>query len=146
MQHVLDSARAQGWQEECLHREYFAAAPLDSSLDAGFSVKLASSGQVFDVPADRSVVQVLESHGIEIAVSCEQGICGTCLTRVLEGIPETPRPVPHRAGASAERPVHPLLLARENARCWCSISERRHAVGRMTFIRALAVAEPKISA
>ncbi|MCT6953481.1 oxidoreductase, partial [Salmonella enterica subsp. enterica serovar Javiana] len=58
MQHVLDSARAQGWQEECLHREYFAAAPLDSSLDAGFSVKLASSGQVFDVPADRSVVQV----------------------------------------------------------------------------------------
>ncbi|MDF3242680.1 PDR/VanB family oxidoreductase [Pseudomonas veronii] len=88
MQHVLDSARAQGWQEECLHREYFAAAPLDSSLDAGFSVKLASSGQVFDVPADRSVVQVLESHGIEIAVSCEQGICGTCLTRVLEGIPE----------------------------------------------------------
>ena len=88
MQHVLDSALAQGWQEACLHREYFAAAPLDSSLDGSFSVKLASSGQVFDVPADRSVVQVLESHGIEIAVSCEQGICGTCLTRVLEGIPE----------------------------------------------------------
>ncbi len=88
MQHVLDSARAQGWQEACLHREYFTAAPVDSSLDASFSVKLGSSGQVFEIPADKSVVQVLESHGIEIAVSCEQGICGTCLTRVLEGIPE----------------------------------------------------------
>ncbi len=88
MQHVLDSARAQGWQEDCLHREYFSAAPVDSSLDGGFSVKLGSSGQVFEIPADKTVVQVLESHGIEIAVSCEQGICGTCLTRVLEGIPE----------------------------------------------------------
>ena len=88
MQHVLDSARAQGWQEACLHREYFTAAPVDSSLDGGFSVKVASSGQVFEIPADKTVVQVLESHGIEIAVSCEQGICGTCLTRVLEGIPE----------------------------------------------------------
>ncbi|MBE8593756.1 oxidoreductase [Pseudomonas sp. MAFF 301449] len=88
MQHILDSARAQGWQEDCLHREYFSAAPVDSSADGAFSVKVASSGQVFEIPADKSVVQVLESHGIEIAMSCEQGICGTCLTRVLEGIPE----------------------------------------------------------
>lgn len=88
MQHVLDSARAQGWQEDCLHREYFAAVPVDSSLDGVFSVKVASSGQVFDIPADKTVVQVLERHGIEIAVSCEQGVCGTCMTRVLEGIPE----------------------------------------------------------
>ncbi len=66
----------------------FSAAPVDSSLDGGFSVKLGSSGQVFEIPADKTVVQVLESHGIEIAVSCEQGICGTCLTRVLEGIPK----------------------------------------------------------
>ena len=88
MQHVLDSARAQGWQEDCLHREYFSAAPVDNSLDGSFSVKLGSSGQVFTIPADKTVVQVLESQGIEIAVSCEQGICGTCLTRVLDGIPE----------------------------------------------------------
>ncbi|WP_287811874.1 2Fe-2S iron-sulfur cluster binding domain-containing protein, partial [Pseudomonas sp.] len=49
---------------------------------------LASSGQEFQIPADKSVVQVLESHGVEIPVSCEQGVCGTCLTRVLEGVPE----------------------------------------------------------
>ncbi|SEO33619.1 PDR/VanB family oxidoreductase [Pseudomonas sp. NFACC39-1] len=88
MQHVLDTARALGWQETCVHREYFAAAPTDTRADGSFSVKVASSGQVFEVPADRSVVQVLESHGIEIPISCEQGVCGTCLTRVLEGVPE----------------------------------------------------------
>jgi len=88
MQHVLDNARAQGWKEQCLHREYFSAAPIDHSADASFAVKLASSGQVFQVPADRSVVQVLQDQGIEVPISCEQGICGTCLTRVLEGVPE----------------------------------------------------------
>ena len=88
MQHVLDSARAQGWQEDSLHREYFAATPADTSNDGSFSVKVGSTGQVFEVPADKTVVQVLESHGIDIAMSCEQGICGTCLTRVLEGVPD----------------------------------------------------------
>lgn len=88
IQHVLDSARAQGWQEDALHREYFAAAPTDTSNDGSFAVKVGSTGQVFEIPADKTVVQVLESHGIDIAMSCEQGICGTCLTRVLEGVPD----------------------------------------------------------
>ncbi|MCO8162461.1 PDR/VanB family oxidoreductase [Pseudomonas sp. 21LCFQ010] len=88
MQHVLDSARQQGWQEANLHREYFAAAPVDTSADGSFCVRIASSGQEFEVPADQTVVQVLEHHGVEIAVSCEQGVCGTCLTGVLDGVPE----------------------------------------------------------
>lgn len=88
MQHVLQSAAAQGWPDAQLHREYFAAAPVDTSADGVFSVRLASSGQVYEVPADKSVVQVLQSHGVEVAISCEQGVCGTCLTGVLEGVPE----------------------------------------------------------
>ena len=88
MQFVLDSAKAQGWSDGQLHREYFAAAPVDTRGDGSFQVKLGSSGQVFDIPVDKTVVQVLESHGVEIAISCEQGVCGTCLTRVLEGVPD----------------------------------------------------------
>ncbi|ATP44499.1 oxidoreductase [Pseudomonas putida] len=88
MQHVLESAKAHGWQEACLHREYFAAAPVYTQNDGSFLVQVNSTGQVFEVPADQSVVQVLEQHGIAIAMSCEQGICGTCLTRVLAGTPE----------------------------------------------------------
>lgn len=88
MQHVLDTARQKGWKESTLHREYFAAAPVDTTSDGSFAIRLASSGEEFQVPADETVVQVLQRHGIEIPVSCEQGICGTCLTGVLEGTPE----------------------------------------------------------
>lgn len=85
MQHILDTAAAQGWAPGQLHREYFAAAPVGPQATGHFSVKLASSGQVFDIGPDETVVQVLERHGVDIPVSCEQGVCGTCLTRVLEG-------------------------------------------------------------
>ena len=87
---VLKAAKAQGWPDARVHREFFA--PLVSAADQAdpeaFEVKLASSGQTFAVPADKSIVQVLADQGVEVPVSCEQGVCGTCLTRVLEGEPD----------------------------------------------------------
>jgi vanillate O-demethylase ferredoxin subunit len=68
-----------------VHLEYFGAAPADTTGDQAFQVRLASSGQTYTVAADQSVTQALSAHGVEIMVSCEQGVCGTCLTRVLEG-------------------------------------------------------------
>ena len=40
------------------------------------------------MPADVSVVRALADADVEILTSCEQGVCGTCLTRVLDGDPE----------------------------------------------------------
>lgn len=57
-------------------------------MSDNFEVKIASSGQVVMVPWDKSVTQALADAGVDIMTSCEQGICGTCLTRVLEGTPE----------------------------------------------------------
>ena len=37
------------------------------------------------VPSDKSIVEVLRGSGIEVQTSCEQGVCGTCVTQVLEG-------------------------------------------------------------
>jgi vanillate O-demethylase ferredoxin subunit len=51
-------------------------------------VQLASSGKVVVVPKEMTVVQALAAAGIEVSTSCEQGICGTCLARVLEGEPD----------------------------------------------------------
>jgi vanillate O-demethylase ferredoxin subunit len=51
-------------------------------------VQLASTGAVIEVGPGQSVLAVLAAHGIEIATSCEQGVCGTCLTRVLSGEPD----------------------------------------------------------
>jgi vanillate O-demethylase ferredoxin subunit len=85
IQHVTQTAQGLGWPAEQVHLEYFGAAPQDSSGDQPFEVKIASSGRVIPVLADQTVIQALEAHGVEVLVSCEQGVCGTCITRVLEG-------------------------------------------------------------
>ncbi|MFA7822974.1 PDR/VanB family oxidoreductase [Aeromonas dhakensis] len=87
MEYVLDTARAQGWAEERLHREYFAAPEAESGGGA-FTLRIASSGLELQVPEDRTALEVLEDAGFDIPVSCGQGICGTCVTRVLDGQPE----------------------------------------------------------
>jgi vanillate O-demethylase ferredoxin subunit len=56
--------------------------------NAAFTVELVQSGQRLDVPADHTVLQVLEAAGIDVPMSCGQGICGTCVTRVLGGLPD----------------------------------------------------------
>ncbi|MFN4350561.1 MAG: PDR/VanB family oxidoreductase [Hylemonella sp.] len=88
MDAVLGTARAAGWPESQLHYEFFGAEVAKSDSDAGFEIKLASSGRIVMVPKDQTVTQALAAAGVEVMVSCEQGVCGTCLTRVLEGVPE----------------------------------------------------------
>jgi vanillate O-demethylase ferredoxin subunit len=88
MEHVLGTARSLGWAEDRLHREYFAAAPLDHSADGSFEIELKLSGRVVVVPADRSAAEALAEAGIDVPLSCEQGVCGTCVTKVLAGTPD----------------------------------------------------------
>ncbi|QPL46096.1 oxidoreductase [Halomonas sp. A40-4] len=85
---VISTGKRCGWPDEQLHTEYFAGAETASEDDGSFEVRIASSGAAFTVPADKTVHQVLAENGIEIMVSCEQGVCGTCLTGVLEGEPD----------------------------------------------------------
>jgi len=85
MDWIINTARELGWSDENIHREYFAAAPIDTSTDDTFQVRIASTGATHTVSKDQTIIQVLESNGFGVPVSCEQGVCGTCLTRVLEG-------------------------------------------------------------
>jgi vanillate O-demethylase ferredoxin subunit len=85
---VTGTARNSGWPAEAMHQEYFGAAPQETSANTAFEVKVASTGRTYPVPADKTVVQALAEHGVEILVSCEQGVCGTCITRVLDGTPD----------------------------------------------------------
>ncbi|WP_322063077.1 PDR/VanB family oxidoreductase [Paraburkholderia sp. J63] len=85
---VRDTAREQGWPDKAVHFEYFSAAPASAGDDHEFVVELASTGQRLPVPPHQSVVEALAAHGIDIPVSCGQGVCGTCLTRVLAGEPD----------------------------------------------------------
>ena len=88
MDAVLNTARARGWPEPQLHYEFFSADVAPSATDESFEVQIASSGRIVVVPKDKTVVQALAEAGIEILTSCEQGVCGTCITRVLEGVPD----------------------------------------------------------
>jgi vanillate monooxygenase ferredoxin subunit len=88
MDYVLNSAARLGWPSAQLHREYFSAAPTTDQKSGCFEIEIKSTGQILEVPADRTALQILEEAGFYIPVSCEEGVCGTCLTRVLSGDPD----------------------------------------------------------
>jgi vanillate O-demethylase ferredoxin subunit len=81
MQAVRDAALH--WPEDALHAEYFAA-PTDANTTTGlpFTLKLFQRGIRVPVAADQTAVDALHEVGIDIPVSCQQGLCGTC---VVEG-------------------------------------------------------------
>lgn len=88
MDAVLRLARAQGWPEAQLHYEFFAGEVMHKTDDGSFDVQLARTGRVIKVGKDETVVEALTKSGVDVPVSCEQGVCGTCLTRVIEGVPD----------------------------------------------------------
>jgi vanillate O-demethylase ferredoxin subunit len=86
--YVKATATEHGWPSTHIHLEYFAAAPVDVSGDGAFDVTIASTGQTVHIPANQTVAQALSAAGVDIMLSCEQGVCGTCLTGVLSGTPD----------------------------------------------------------
>lgn len=92
-QGFIAAARASvgAWPPHAVHFEHFDAVPLTAGESAWdkvpFQVKIKRTGEVIDVPANCSIVKVLRERGIEIETSCEDGYCGTCITRYVEGDP-----------------------------------------------------------
>jgi ferredoxin len=78
------SARGRG---EPLLVERFTAKKVDAPT-SGFEVELARSRLTLNVPEDRSILEVAEDAGVPVLSSCQEGICGTCETPVLDGVPD----------------------------------------------------------
>ena len=70
--------------------ERFAAAPTerDPRADAGFEVELARSNVTVTVPAGVSILDAVRARIAGVMSSCEQGICSSCETAVLAGVPD----------------------------------------------------------
>ena len=83
MESVIDGSSH--WKEGSVHFEWFAAPDVKSGPNEAFEVALVRSGLVLTVPADRSILQVAREHGIDVPSACEEGVCGTCETRILAG-------------------------------------------------------------
>ena len=49
---------------------------------------LTGSGKTIKVAAEETILQALAREGIDIEMSCEQGVCGTCMCDVIEGEPD----------------------------------------------------------
>ena len=56
--------------------------------DGTFEVQLQKSGQTLQVGKDQSILKVLQDAGHDVPFSCSEGICGTCLTKVVAGTPD----------------------------------------------------------
>jgi len=78
---------AAGESSDRVHLEYFRPAE-SAKPSGGFTVELARSGLSVEVAEGCSILDALMMRGIDAPYSCCEGLCGTCETRVLEGIPD----------------------------------------------------------
>lgn len=86
MDWVINSAKEQGYPTEQVHFEYFSAE-VDTSGDS-FEVYCEQSDITVTVGSDDTIAKALRKVGVKVSMSCEEGVCGTCITDVIEGIPD----------------------------------------------------------
>ena len=84
---MLDAfeAAAAHWPAHRRHLERFSAAQPVARAESGFVLRLARSERELTVAPGQTILEVIRAAGLEAPSSCEQGICGACETRVLEG-------------------------------------------------------------
>ena len=86
---VIDDVIAGIWPPEAIHVEYFGAdAAAMFVSNHAFEVKLERSKRTIPVAAECSIADALCAHGISVATSCREGVCGTCLTGLVAGTPD----------------------------------------------------------
>lgn len=85
MLEAFEAATA-NWPNDRKHVEYFTAKQ-EADRSGGFIVELAKSGKEFVVPEGKSILDVIRKVGVDVLYSCEEGICGSCETKLISGTP-----------------------------------------------------------
>ncbi len=83
--HVVKTALFLGWSTDQIHFERFA---LEAPACDAFTVIASRSGKEIAVAPGQRISDALAGAGIDVPMSCEAGVCGTCLTPVIEGEPD----------------------------------------------------------
>ncbi len=81
------TAAASSRPAERVHLEYFSSS-IAPAVESGFIVELARSKLRIEIPPGQTILDTLRARGLKVQSSCEQGICGSCETRVLAGQPD----------------------------------------------------------
>ncbi|WP_051299360.1 flavin reductase family protein [Marinobacterium litorale] len=78
-----------GWAHEQIHYELFNRSDsLTHESDNRFEIALIDTDTVIHVEADETALEALMRSGFEVPCSCEQGVCGSCLLEVVDGLPD----------------------------------------------------------
>ena len=86
MDYVTSAADRAGWPQDAVHLERFGA---EVNTDGSpFTVVAARSKLTFEVLPGERIAEKLLANGINVPMSCQSGVCGTCLVKVLEGMPD----------------------------------------------------------
>jgi cytochrome P450/ferredoxin-NADP reductase len=86
MDFVVKSAENNAWDAADVHLERFGAEVDTDGVP--FTVVAQKSGKTFNVHPGETIAQKLEENGVHVQVSCQSGVCGTCLTPVVDGMPD----------------------------------------------------------
>ncbi|WP_413726725.1 PDR/VanB family oxidoreductase [Sodalis sp. RH16] len=86
MQTIRDRCVALGIPSEDCHCESFA--PPKVAGEKAFAVKIHGTGEIIPVSAEQTIADALNDAGVGVEISCGQGLCGTCLAQVKEGVPD----------------------------------------------------------
>jgi cytochrome P450/ferredoxin-NADP reductase len=75
------------WSDGTFNCEHFNTtnAILNPENEHAFKVVLKDSGLELDVRADQTLLEVLNSAGIDINCDCREGLCGSCEAEVIDG-------------------------------------------------------------
>jgi len=94
------------WPAGQVRFEWFAARVQEHAAAGAFELVASASGLTLSVPPEKSILAVLTEAGIDVPRSCEQGVCGTCECRIIEGEAD------HRDSilSAAERAENSLLM------------------------------------
>lgn len=84
---VKRAADAAGIADSRVHFELFTTAAAQAG-DEAFEVEVKSTGEVFVVPAGKTIIDVLEEGGVDLVYDCQRGDCGICQTDVIDGVPD----------------------------------------------------------
>jgi tetrachlorobenzoquinone reductase len=80
-------AAANARNPQTMHCERFAASA-EAATEGGFDIVLQRSGQRIKVQPGKTILDCLLDNSVDVPYACSSGVCGTCRTGVVDGVPD----------------------------------------------------------
>lgn len=82
---VKSYAIEHGWEPSQIKQELFAVDQSTNKAPESFDLELRKSGKTITIPADRTIIDMVELVNVPVKYACLQGTCGSCITDVISG-------------------------------------------------------------